>query len=161
VTAGANRPFWSQSFPFSCGPAALGGVLGTLGWRPPSDRRRAELAIWRESTAVACPGAHPLGLALAAHRRGFASEVAWRGPSPWLWEHIRSKHRAFSLRDYRQIEASLAEECRAASIPVRRRGAPPARSGPGLLLTTAPQRAVPGGDPHWIGLCPNPTASSS
>ena len=145
---------WPQSLPFSCGPSALGSVLTALGWSPGRGRLEEELAIWRESTAVGCPGTHPFGLALAAAQRGFRAEVRTVGPRPWLWHHIRSQHRSLSLRQYRAIEAALARGCRRAGVRLAGRGMPRRAEGAGLLLTCAPSRIVHDTDPHWIGLVP-------
>lgn len=145
---------WEQSFPFSCGPAALGAVLTELGWRSPGNRLEEEIAIWRESTAVACPGAHPLGLALAAVRRGFSASVVIEGMRPWLREHVVSGHRLLTASDYTRFERLLRSECRRARVPVR--GGPPDPSRPvaGLLLVTALPDPGTEPDPHWIGLVP-------
>jgi hypothetical protein len=154
TTSHSRLDFWSQSFPFSCGPAALGGVLSLLGWPTPPDRRLAEIEIWRESTAVACPGAHPLGLALAARRRRFAAEVHWSGPRPWLWAHIRSRHERFRLRDYVEVETFLARQCATEGVSIRRSDLPPGRLEAGLLLSTASEGKDSEPVPHWVGLLP-------
>jgi SAM-dependent methyltransferase len=149
------RPrLWTQSFPFSCGPSALGSVLEALGWSPGRRRSDEELEIWRESTAVACPGTHPWGLALAAARRGFLVEVRTAGPRPWLWRHIRRQHRFLALRQYRAIETSLARGCRQVGVRLRRGSLPPEHGEAGLLLTHARSRALHDVDPHWVGLVP-------
>lgn len=148
----ARGIFWAQSFPFSCGPAALGSVLSALGWPTVSDRRSEELAIWRESTAVACPGAHPYGLALAAHRRGFEASVQIDGSRPWLWPHIRSQHPAFRLGDYRTVERDLAHRCAEKGISIRREANSPMGMGSGVLLTTAPEPGSAEAAPHWIAI---------
>jgi hypothetical protein len=145
---------WKQSFPFSCGPAALGSVLVTLGWKPSRDRVREELEIWRESTAVACPGAHPFGLALAAVRRGFASRVRVSGPRPWLWAHIRSGHSFPRLALYMAVERDLLRQCAETHIPFLRSEGPPRKFEAGLLLVTAQAGRSADQDPHWIGLIP-------
>ena len=151
----ASRPTcWKQSFPFSCGPAALGSVLVTLGWKPSGDRVREELEIWRESTAVACPGAHPFGLALAVVRRGFTSGVRVSGPRPWLWAHIRSGHAFSRLEAYAAVERYLLERCADARVPILRSEGPPRKLEAGLLLVTAHAGRSAERDPHWIGLLP-------
>jgi hypothetical protein len=146
------RQHWRQSFPFSCGPAALGSLLMMLGWKTTRSRTSEELDLWREATAVACPGAHPLGLALTARRRGFVSEVRIDGNRPWLREHVLSAHALLGRRDYSRVERSLVRECRELGIPVRWGADVPREGQSGLLLVTA--RADPGTkpDPHWIGL---------
>ena len=150
----APSTFWSQSLEFSCGPSALGSVLLALGWIPSQDRFAEELEIWRESTAVACPGTHPFGLALAAVRRGFAAEVRTVGPRPWLWRHIQRHHRSLGLREYRAVERSLARACRRAGVRLGTRAAPPRGDRAGLLLTRSADHARHRADPHWIGLVP-------
>ena len=145
---------WPQSLPFSCGPSALGSVLTALGGSPERGRLEEELAIWRESTAVGCPGTHPFGLALAAARRGFVAEVHAVGPRPWLWLHIRRQHRMLTLRQYRAVEGTLARDCRRAGVRVGAREGPRRTAGAGLLLVRVPSRIVHNADPHWIGLVP-------
>ncbi len=146
--------FWRQSFPFTCGPAALGSVLTGLGWLAPQEPAQEELDLWRETTAIACPGAHPFALALAAHRRGFPAEVYYSGPRPWLWAHIRSKHALFRRGEYSMVEQNLERRCSADALPVYYGTAPPRAEHAGLLLTSA--RGAPGNDfdPHWIGVLP-------
>ncbi len=156
MTHRSGSKFWSQSFAFSCGPAALGGVLCSLGWNPRQDRRLTELEIWRESTAVVCPGAHPFGLALAAKHRGYDAEVFVSGPRPWLWAHIRSSHAFPRLREYRMIEAALSAQCVRQAIPVHPNAPPPGRPGSGLLLSAVSEDRSAALDPHWIGLIPGP-----
>lgn len=150
-----RRPLlWKQSFPFSCGPAALGSVLSGLGWPTPRDRKREEVEIWRESTAVACPGAHPYGLALSARRRGFLANVFISGPRPWLWGHIRRGHATSERLEYTAIEQRLATQCRGHRVRTRWPGAPPPGRRAGLLLVTAREEPGAPPDPHWIGLLP-------
>jgi SAM-dependent methyltransferase len=149
---GGIPPLWTQSFPFSCGPAALGSVLTALGWVTPRSRPREELALWREVTAVACPGAHPLGLALAARRRGFSTEVRIDGSRPWLGEHVRSAHDLLPPREYARVERLLGREGRELGIPVRRGPGGPGPTESGLLLVTAHEGPTTPADPHWIGL---------
>ena len=146
---------WPQSFPFSCGPAALGSVLTALGWSPRRPRVEEEIEIWRESTAVACPGAHPLGLALAADRRGFRADVRTTGPSPWLWHHIRTRHSPLPRAAYRRIEDDLVHRCRHRGIRVKTSSEPPSPGEYGLLLTTARRTRGDAPDPHWIALIPS------
>jgi hypothetical protein len=159
VPAGAVRiptsRHWTQSFPFSCGPAALGSMLTALGWRGSRGRLEEELALWREATAVACPGAHPLGLAVAARRRGFSTEVRIEGPRPWLNEHIRSAHRWLPPRSYARVERYLLRECEDLGISVRWGAAAPLEAHAALLLVSENGAPAAEPDPHWIGLVPS------
>lgn len=71
-------PWYQQSMDFTCGPAALLMAMSSL--RPeilPS--LELELDIWREATTIFMSsghgGCHPIGLAIAAHNRGFQAKV--------------------------------------------------------------------------------------
>jgi hypothetical protein len=146
---------WTQSFPFSCGPAALGSVLTALGWTSSRRRPAEELALWREVTAIACPGAHPLGLALAAGRRGFSSKVRIDGTRPWLNDHIQSAHSLLRPRDYSRVERYLLRECEELGIPVRWGAVSPSEAQTCLLLVTEHGGPATEPDPHWVGLVPS------
>jgi hypothetical protein len=141
-----------QSLPFTCGPAALLSVLTSMGHPIGPDPSAAEIALWREVTAVACPGAHPLGLALAAERRGLRARLTWEGPRPWLWSHIRRTHHALLRKsDYVRIEASWLADSRRSGILDSSRQHP--CEGIGLLLmgVNGPKGSYRS-DPHWVGL---------
>jgi ribosomal protein S18 acetylase RimI-like enzyme len=78
--SGGSRmiPWIAQTTPFTCGPAAL--MMAMTGQDPayqPSPLE--EVQIWREATTIFMTsghgGSHPVGLALAARRRGFPAEV--------------------------------------------------------------------------------------
>lgn len=79
LTANAPKvPWYQQSTEFTCGPAALMMAMAAL---DPSltPSRSLELDLWREATTVFMTsghgGCHPLGLALAAQRRGFHTDT--------------------------------------------------------------------------------------
>jgi len=148
---GSYPVVFCQTLPFTCGPAALLSVLassGGAGHGPGSEL--AEIDLWRESTAVACPGAHPMGLALAAERRGFVVHLTWEGPSPWLWSHIRSQHALLRRGDYLRIETSWRGECQRHGILTPSRSVP--CEGDGLLLVKAGgPKGANRSDPHWVG----------
>ena len=110
----------------------------------------AEINLWRETTAVACPGSHPLGLALAAERRGLRARLVWEGSRPWLWSHIRSQHALLRKSDYQRIEAVWMDEGRRLGV-LNEPGAGPCE-GAGLLLMEVPgQQGSDRSDPHWVG----------
>ena len=147
--------FWPQHSPFTCGPAALGNVLQQIARYRPPDLAAEEIRIWRESTALVCPGSHPLGLALAAVRRGSLVAVEMSGPRPWLWRHILSEHGGSgALRIYRAAEDRLRRECKERGIRVRSYREVPGRVGSraGLLLVDARSVGARRSDPHWVGL---------
>lgn len=86
-------PWLQQSTPFTCGPAALMMALGSLvpDYRP---SQREELQIWREATTIFMTsghgGCHPVGLALAAAKRGVAAEVWLNRETPLFVDGVRS-----------------------------------------------------------------------
>jgi len=71
-------PWYQQTTPFTCGPAALMMAMASLDETRVVDQKQ-ELDIWREATTIFMTtghgGCHPLGLALAASQRGFSVEV--------------------------------------------------------------------------------------
>lgn len=86
-------PWYRQSTQFSCGPAAL--MMAMAGLDP--DYRLSqteELQLWREATTIFMTsghgGCHPLGLALAAKKRGFNAEVWLNQRQPIFVDGVRS-----------------------------------------------------------------------
>lgn len=67
-----------QTTPFTCGPAALMMAMHGLN-RDYQPSNEEEINLWREATTIFMTsghgGCHPIGLALAAKRRGFAVDV--------------------------------------------------------------------------------------
>lgn len=71
-------PYYAQTTPFTCGPASLLMAMARL--EPGRAMTRSEeLELWRESTTIYMTSGHggcsPLGLALAAQKRGFKAEL--------------------------------------------------------------------------------------
>jgi ribosomal-protein-alanine acetyltransferase len=71
-------PYYTQTTPFTCGPACLMMAMRALDPGATIDQRE-ELRLWREATTIFMTSGHggcgPRGLALAAHRRGFNVEI--------------------------------------------------------------------------------------
>jgi ribosomal protein S18 acetylase RimI-like enzyme len=84
--------FYHQTLPFTCGPAALMMAMNALDDRVEMDRN-LEISLWREATTVFMTSGHggcgPLGLALAAHKRGFAAEVLSSRDGPLFVDTVR------------------------------------------------------------------------
>ncbi|WP_448211575.1 peptidase C39 family protein [Colwellia sp. MEBiC06753] len=73
-----NTLWYQQTTEFTCGPAALMMAMATI--EPNVEvNQTVELDIWREATTIFMTsghgGCHPLGLGLAAKKRGFNAEV--------------------------------------------------------------------------------------
>lgn len=112
-------PWISQTTPFTCGPAALMMAMNGLdsGYSPSP---LEEVEIWREATTIFMTsghgGCHPVGLALAAARRGFAAEVWVSSRGPLFVEGVRdaNKKRVINL-----VHESFIAQAKARQLPVR------------------------------------------
>ena len=102
----ANRALhWiQQTTPFTCGPAALMMAMRGLS-RDYKPTQGEEIQIWREATTIFMTsghgGCHPVGLALAAHLRGFGVEVWLNQTTPLFLDSVRdeNKKRVIELVD--------------------------------------------------------------
>ncbi len=94
----SNRevPWMQQTTDFTCGPAALMMAMGGLD-RSYQPSVHDELQIWREATTIFMTsghgGCHPVGLALAAHHRGFQAEVWLNRAGPMFVEGVRDERK--------------------------------------------------------------------
>ncbi|WP_346351895.1 GNAT family N-acetyltransferase/peptidase C39 family protein [Oceanimonas sp. AH20CE76] len=106
-------PYYRQTTEFTCGPASLMMALSSLdpSHKPEPD---LELQLWREATTIFMTQGHggcgPHGLALAAHKRGFAVELVLNQDGPLFVNSVRSLNKKQVLeRVHRQFLANLAE----------------------------------------------------
>src|SRR5262245_16023483 len=91
-------PHYAQTTDFTCGPSSL--IMSMAALDPRVKRSRAlELQLWREANTIfmGASGGHggcgALGLALAAHRRGFKAEVHVNHKGVLLGDRAKSKDR--------------------------------------------------------------------
>lgn len=111
-------PWVPQTTAFTCGPTALMMAMSALNHRyMPS--RHEELQLWREATTIYMTsghgGCHPLGLALAAQRRGFAAEVWINQEGVLFIDSVRDdkKKRVIEL-----VHQDFLEQAELLSIPL-------------------------------------------
>jgi len=87
-------PYYEQTTDFSCGPASLIMAMQALDKNTRADRS-LELQLWREATTIYMTSGHggcsPLGLALAAWRRGFRVELYINTHDPLFLDGVRSE----------------------------------------------------------------------
>lgn len=87
-------PYYRQTTDFTCGPAALMMAMQALQQEIEPDRS-LELQLWREATTIYMTSGHggcsPLGLALAAWRRGFGVELWLNAREPLFIDGVRSE----------------------------------------------------------------------
>lgn len=112
-------PFYEQTLDFTCGPSSLMMAMQSL--RPELELSRTlELRIWRESTTIFMTSGHggcgPLGLALAAHRRGFAVEVFVSDTGVLLVASVRSPEKKEVMR---LVHEDMLAEAGQLGIPIR------------------------------------------
>jgi ribosomal protein S18 acetylase RimI-like enzyme len=97
----ARVPFYPQTLPFTCGPAALMMAMKAIDPSVELDRR-LELRIWRESTSIFMTRGHggcgPYGLALSAYWRGFDVEIFVKERGVFLVESVRSADKKEVMR---------------------------------------------------------------
>ncbi|MCC6624801.1 MAG: peptidase C39 family protein [Deltaproteobacteria bacterium] len=95
--------YYAQTTEFTCGPATLAMALETFGVETASPS--LELQLWREANCVdliSSPGGcDPIGLALAAQRRGLWASVHASHPGPYFVEVTRGQT-AKSIMTYAQ-----------------------------------------------------------
>jgi hypothetical protein len=113
-------PYYNQTTDFTCGPSSL--LMAMKALDPKSDFSRThELQLWREANTIFMGsdghgGCGATGLALAAHRRGFAVEVWVNHKGTLLGSRPKTKDRAKVMSLLQQ--ADLAEMKRL-KIPYR------------------------------------------
>ncbi|WP_219703948.1 GNAT family N-acetyltransferase/peptidase C39 family protein [Marinomonas lutimaris] len=93
-------PWLAQGTPFTCGPASLQMVLSSMHpdyQATPND----ELEIWREATTIFMTsghgGCHPMGLALAAKKRGLSADVWLSEEGPLFVDSVPLHYTAMPL----------------------------------------------------------------
>ena len=114
-----DRVAWyEQTLDFTCGPACLIMAMQTLD--PAIEPSRSlEIKLWREATTVfmtsGIGGCGPYGLGLAAHRRGFASEIWVSDPGVQMIDSVRSAEKKAVMA---LVQADMEQEIAALGIPV-------------------------------------------
>jgi ribosomal protein S18 acetylase RimI-like enzyme len=112
-------PYYPQSQDFTCGPAALMMAMKAL--QPDLELTRTlELRLWRESTTIfmtsGMGGCSPLGLALAAHRRGFSVGLHMSDQAVPFVDSVRSKDKKKVIR---LVHDEMTHELAGTDISIR------------------------------------------
>lgn len=117
-------PHYGQTTDFTCGPSSL--IMAMKALKPSVKVDRAlELQLWREANTIFMGpsgghgGCSALGLALAAHRRGFRAEVHVSHEGVLLVGCAGSKEHAEVMRVLHERDL---RDARAARIPIRYEG---------------------------------------
>lgn len=118
---GEAVPWYQQTTHFTCGPAALMMAMAAL---DPAYRlsQAEELQIWREATTIFMTsghgGCHPLGLALAAQRRGFHVETWINRRGTLFAEGVRQDDKKHILA---LVHQQFAKQARQQALKLRYR----------------------------------------
>ncbi|TMP25573.1 ribosomal-protein-alanine acetyltransferase [Pseudoalteromonas rubra] len=111
-------PWYQQTTEFTCGPASLMMAMASIDASCMGDQS-LELEIWREATTIFMTsghgGCHPFGLALAAERRGFATEVVVNTAQPLFIDGVRSEQKKQVMT---LVHEQFKQECEYRDIPV-------------------------------------------
>jgi|TARA_R100000049_G_scaffold785_1_gene1709 ribosomal protein S18 acetylase RimI-like enzyme/predicted double-glycine peptidase len=110
-------PWVRQTTEFTCGPACLLMARHALDGHAPADTD--ELLIWREATTIFMTaghgGCHPLGLALAARRRGLTATVYCNQSGPLFLDSVRDENKK---RVIETVHRHFEDEARQQAVPV-------------------------------------------
>ena len=149
-------PWYQQTTEFTCGPAALLMAMGSLDNSTELSQSH-ELALWREGTTIFMTsghgGCHPFGLALAANKRGFKSEVIVNTSEPLFLDGVRSDNKKTVLATVHQ---QFVEGIASANIPVTYKDVELTdietwlNQGFSVLLLISTYRFDGKKSPHWV-----------
>jgi ribosomal protein S18 acetylase RimI-like enzyme len=152
----ARTTYYRQTLGFTCGASCLMMAMKAFDRELLLDRT-LELQLWREATTIYMTAGHggcgPYGLALAAHRRGFRTEVYVNGDGVLFRESVRSeeKREVISL-----VHADFVRQAHACGIPVHHRVAGTAEltrcfaNGGIPLVLISTWRLTRERAPHWV-----------
>ncbi len=149
-------PWLPQTTAFTCGPASLMmAMAGLPGNYQPSPED--EIQLWREATTVFMTsghgGCHPLGLALAAHRRGFHSEAWINIEGPLFLDGVRDENKKRVMRIAHDQFVAQSEACQ---LPVHYEAIEQQQlidhfvAGHNLLILISTYRMDSMKTPHWV-----------
>lgn len=152
----ARTEYYPQTLGFTCGPACL--MMAMKAFDPVLNLDRTlELQIWREATTIFMTAGHggcgPYGLALAAHRRGFPSEIYVNGEGVLFRESVRSQEKREVIT---LVHDDFVRQVREAGIDVHHKLAGTAeldrcyRQGGIPLVLISTYRLTRERAPHWV-----------
>ncbi len=146
----------AQGTPFTCGPASLQMALSALNANyqaTPDD----ELEIWREATTIFMTsghgGCHPMGLALAAQKRGLTAQVWLSEEAPLFVDSVRDVLKKDVIT---RVHQGFVKQCEQADILVEYSVLPLAQlieafdAGALAIILISTFRMDGKKAPHWV-----------
>lgn len=113
-----SYPWYAQTTDFTCGPAALMMAMASLSEKIQMGQP-LEFDLWREATTIFMMsghgGCHPLGLALAAEKRGFKTQVYINQALPLFTSGVRQ---AVKKHTVEVIEQQFETRAKHQNLPV-------------------------------------------
>jgi ribosomal protein S18 acetylase RimI-like enzyme len=149
-------PWLAQSTRFTCGPAAAMMAMASLD-KTYQPSLQEELRLWREATTIFMTsghgGCHPMGLALAAQTRGFATSVWVNQTGPLFLDGVRDETKKPIMS---AVHHDFCAQLQALQVPVHYRDvrqqdlidAFKAGAVPIILIST--YRMDSKKAPHWV-----------
>ncbi|MBN2162235.1 MAG: peptidase C39 family protein [Pontiellaceae bacterium] len=155
-SAMAPVPWFQQSTPFTCGPAALMMAMASLD-ASMIPTRETELDIWREATTIFMTsghgGCHPIGLALAAQARGCTARVILNRKGPLFLEGVRSLQKKEIMttvdRQFRQRAKESGIEIAYSESPLQKIEKA-LQAGKSAIVLISTYRTTGSKAPHWV-----------
>lgn len=156
VVQHATAPWYQQSTDFTCGPAALMMAMATIDQKMKCEQG-LELNLWRESTTIfmtsGLGGTHPFGLALAASRRQFNTEVYVNNSQPLFIDGVRknTKKEIMTLVHEQFAQACLEQQISIQYCDVNQQMiANWLTQGKAVLMLISTYRLDGAKAPHWV-----------
>lgn len=113
-----SYPWYAQTTDFTCGPSALMMAMASLSEQTIMEQP-LEFDLWREATTIFMMaghgGCHPLGLALAAEKRGFKAKVYINQSLPLFTSGVRQQVKKHTIE---LIEQQFESRAQKQNIPV-------------------------------------------
>ncbi|MFA7552704.1 MAG: GNAT family N-acetyltransferase/peptidase C39 family protein [Spongiibacteraceae bacterium] len=152
----SNTPWYQQTTDFTCGPAALMMAMASLKSNT-AFNQECELDIWREATTIFMTsghgGCHPVGLALAAHQRGYEAQVYLNKSGPLFIDSVRNTLKKKILA---VVDQQFRTKAKTQKIAVKQRDVSQAdiaqwlSEGAAIIILISTYRMDGKKSPHWV-----------
>lgn len=153
---GHQVPWYQQTTGFTCGPASLMMAMAALD-KQHKPNQATELDLWREATTIFMTsghgGCHPIGLALAAKKRGFQAKVFINQKGPLFIEGVRDpdKKLIMALVHRQFLKRAIAKDISIVYKDITQLNLEKAiRSGAIVLALVSSYRLDRKKAPHWV-----------
>ena len=152
-------PWYEQTTEFTCGPASLMMAMASLAPKRIKLNQELELDIWREATTIFMTsghgGCHPIGLGLAAKRRGFKSQVFVNKDGPLFVVGVRNSHKKAVMGT---VDRHFRKQAKAEGVSVKNLNVTQEmiekwlKQGSAVIILISTYRMDGRKTPHWVTL---------